>query len=411
MFREEDFDPNSERARFLAKLVRFRDERPALRRGRCRIEASCAQCGVLAYSMTKGRESYLVVFNTAPDRMAFRLDRRRRRFTTQLASDSSLESLSDVLVMPPDSFLVLKRDRAATPSRAGKPAVTLKPPVSRRGRIALRYALDSAAAIDQLHVICDASFDRMIRIEEPSAGTFEFDSARLDNGRHRIGLLAKTKAGDLALSADWPLTVENPYRRLAKAAGVKSSNLKPPAEPSYDGQISVKGIEILTSGRDLRLVLRMARVSSDWNPPNGYDHVYFNAFFELPGRPARSALPRLDCARGDFKYSLGFQLHGWGARSFSAEDSTADAYGAPIIGDIAQSADGKAKTVTFTFSSRFFDSVGDWRGVKVFVSTWDGYLGEPRGISNVKEDWKFYTVDGSPPDGLPKIFDHVMVTL
>lgn len=260
-------------------------------------------------------------------------------------------------------------------------------------------------------MICDANYDRMIKVEDPSAGTFAFESALLDNGKHRVALLGKTASGDLTLSQDWPVTVNNPYRLLARADATPCAKLRPPAEPSYNGQTSIKSAEVFSSGRDIRLKLRMASVTSDWNPPNGYDHVYFNVFFELPGRPGASALPRLDYSSEGFKFCLGFQLYGWGARSFSAEDSTESSYGSPVIGDVQQAADGKARTVTFTFSSRFFDAVKEWAGVKIFVSTWDGYLGEPRGISGAKEDWNFYTVDGSPPQGLPKIFDTVMVTL
>jgi glycosidase len=418
MFRAEYFDSHTERARFLSQLVRFRKERPALRRGRCRVETSSSECGVLAYSVTQGKESYLMVFNTAPDRRAFRLDRRRRRFSAQWASESALAALHDVLVLPPDSFLVLKRDRAALPARTERPLVSLAPlkVAAPKGRAELRFRLSRPEEVESLHVICDGNYDRMIPVDDRASGCFSLDTARLDNGRHRLGLLAKTKAGDLALSSELKIVVDNPYRRIAHAvvrdedkAGF-AVKLRHPAEPSYDGQLSVESLEVSTSGRDLRLELKMARVTSDWNPPNGYDHVYFNVFFDFPDKPGRSYLPRLGYSREGFEFNLGFQLHGWGVRSFSADDSAEEAYGAPVIGDVRQSADPAKGTVRLLFSSRFFDSIKDWAGVKIFVSTWDGYLGEFRSIAGAREDWNFYTVNG-PAEGLPKVFDHVMVTL
>jgi hypothetical protein len=405
LFDDALLDDNSERARFLAKLARFRAERPALRRGRCRFESGSARCGVLAYSMTLGKESYLAVFNTAPDRMAFQLDRRRRRFSTQLASDASLENLADVLILPPDSFIVLKRDPKATAARAETPVVALSGPKKSAGAIGLRWSARGGVEISELFVICDGDFDRMIKIDDPGKGLLNLASARLDNGPHSLALLAKTAGGELALSKSWPVVVDNPYKRLAAAAAIQSADLLPPAEPSYRGQTRIKSAEIQSAGRDLRIRLAMGSVTSEWNPPNGYDHVYFNVFFALPGRPGKSVLPRLGSAPGDFRYSIGFQLHGWGARSFSAEDSSDDAYGAPLIGDIEQRADAKSGTVTFTFSSRFFDGLENLSRIKILVGTWDGYLGEPRGIASAKEDWKFYTVDGSPPAGHAMIFD------
>lgn len=420
MFREEYFDEHLERAAFLKRLVRFRKAHPALSRGRCKVEQTSPECGLLSYSVTRGKESYLAVFNTSPDRMVYRLDVRRRRFTALLGSEPALPPLSEIMVLAPDSFLILRRDRAAVPARGGRhdPVVMrpLKPGVY-RGLIPIGFRVWEPGELESLQLVSNGNLDRAITVPDPASGRFEVDAAELGNGEHRLALLARSRSGELALSFESPITVRNPYRLIARAAlapenkaglGVK---LRPPAEPSYDGQTSIEEAEVYSSGRDLRLKLRMKSVTSDWNPPNGFDHVYFHVFFELPGRPGKKFFPKLDYGRDDFSFCLGFQLHGWGTRSFAAADSTPESFGAPLIGEIQQSVDPKAGTIAFTFSRRFFDGLRSFEGVRIYVATWDGYLGEPRGIAEAKEDWNFYTVGATSSKGLPKIFDHVLVRL
>jgi len=229
-------------------------------------------------------------------------------------------------------------------------------------------------------------------------------------------LLARAKGGGLELCGESDIVVRNPYA-LITAAAVPEENkggpggvILPPAESSYAGQLSMRRVKALTSGRDLRLELTMANVTSDWNPPHGYDHVYFHVFFDFPGQRGKRFLPKLNHARADFDFNAGFLLYGWGSRSFAAKDSTPDAYGSPLIGETAQSADVKRKTITFTFSDRLFDSLRTLAGTKVLISTWDGYLGDLRELGEKKEDWSF-SAPGAKAAELPKMYDWSLLTL
>jgi hypothetical protein len=174
--------------------------------------------------------------------------------------------------------------------------------------------------------------------------------------------------------------------------------------------MSMRRARAFTSGRDLRLELQMANVTSEWNPPHGYDHAYFHVFFDFPGQKGRPFLPKLNHSRPGFDFNAGFLLYGWGARSFGAKDSAPDAYGAPLIGEVEQAADVRRKTVTFTFSDRLFDGLRTLAGTKVLITTWDGYLGDLRDLIAEKADWSFFA-PGARPSELPKIYDHALITL
>jgi hypothetical protein len=290
------------------------------------------------------------------------------------------------------------------------------PTGSAHGALSLGLRLDKPSEVSELCLLADDNYTRRIRLTA-GAGAFALDTSALDNGDHTVALLATTRAGDHILSPSVPLRVRNPYEILAKAMvpleqkGGLARKVHAPADPSYGGQLSLESVGAYTSGRDLQLRLRMEQVTNDWNPPHGYDHVYFSVFLDFPGQPGRKFLPKLGYARDDFEFNAGFLLYGWGIRSFGAEDSTPESYGAPLLGDVTDKAETAKNLITFTFSNRFFESLETFSGVKVFISTWDGYLGEPRLVADTKEDWNFFALDGQPASGLPKIFDHVLFEL
>ena len=78
-------------------------------------------------------------------------------------------------------------------------------------------------------------------------------------------------------------------------------------------------------------------------------------------------------------------------------------------GDVAYAVDRRRATIRVTLSREFFERVPRFEGTRIFISTWDGYLGELRTLATKKEDWNFYVDDGSA--GLPKVYDHAMISL
>lgn len=225
------------------------------------------------------------------------------------------------------------------------------------------------------------------------------------------------RMGGWLSSGESILNVRNPYRLLRcvlvprRNKGGPGGKIHPPADPSYGRQLDMEETAVYTSGKDLRLKIRMSELTTDWNPPLGFDHVYFSVFFDFPGQRGKKFLPKLGYARKDFEFNAGFLIHGWGTRSFGARDSAKDAYGLPLIGETTVRADPKTRTVALTFSEDFFETLKSFSGTKIFISTWDGYLGELRAVSNLREDWNFHVLNGSSVRKTPKIFDHILIPL
>ena len=418
MFDEKHFDEGSRASKLLRKLIKFRKKHPALATGRTTVHRASRAAGVLSYVVADGADAYGVVFNTSSDRMVFGLAPDQARWKAILQT-APLDHRGGAVVLPPESAYVFKANGPAEgKTRSGHCGAELQPLAAgpHRDEIPLRWTPPAKGAAVELYLLCDGDYDRKIRIPDPRSGEFRLSAREFGNGPHRLALIARAKGGALELCGESDIVVRNPYT-LITAAAVPEENkggpggvILPPAESSYAGQLSMRKARALTSGRDLRLELTMANVTSDWNPPHGYDHVYFHVFFDFPGQRGKKFLPKLNQMRADFDFNAGFLLYGWGSRSFAAKDSAPDAYGSPLIGEVVQSADVKRKTITFTFSDRLFDSLRTLAGTKVLISTWDGYLGDLRELGQKREDWAF-SAPGAKAADLPKMYDWALLTL
>jgi len=414
MFGDENFDEESRAARLLKQLIKFRKKHVGLALGRAEAETTSHSAGILSYLVTHGEDRYRVVLNTATTRMAYDLGSDTDGLETLLSS-SKPDRRGSALILPPESYFVF---RAPAPSAARARAARLKafPAGVIKESIPVRFAPSHGDENEELYVVCDGDYDGKIRVPDPASGEFRLGARELGNGAHRLALLSRSKAGALAFAGEQSILVRNPYQLLVEASvpeenkGGPGGAIRPPAEASYAGQMSMRRVRALTSGRDLRLELSMANVTNEWNAPHGYDHVYFHVFFDFPGQRGVRFLPKLNSTRPDFDFDAGFLLYGWGSRSFAAKDSKPDAYGSPLVGEVEQAANLKRKTVTFTFSHRLFEDVRTLAGTKVLITTWDGYLGDLRSLETEKADWSFWA-PGANPAELPRIYDHALITL
>lgn len=416
MFEDEHCSTDSRAAKLLKELVAFRKSDPVFSRGEAKLERSSPSCGLLAYSVQWKDERRLVVFNTAPNSVFCELP--GAGYDVLLSSEGRT-SVGGSCVLSPEAYLVLKEAPApAKAKRPKRPSVCIRAggrkPV--KGTVKLSLTARGLPQIENVWLLPDDNHDARTPVN-PRQRAITVDTTALGNGRHELRTIAELKTGEVSACRSVPLVVKNPYRLLAEVAvpesdkGGLGAQIYPPGDPSYAGQLSMESAAAYTSGRDLRVVARMASVTSEWNPPNGFDHVYFSVFFAFPGRPGRKFFPKLDYARDDFEFNAGFLLYGWDTRSFGALDSTPTAYGAPLVGDVVYDVDLRRRQVGFTFSSRFFDGLKSFEGVKIFISTWDGYLGELRAIAPKREDWNFYILNAPSTQALPKVFDHAVIRL
>jgi len=159
-------------------------------------------------------------------------------------------------------------------------------------------------------------------------------------------------------------------------------------------QGDLRRVTLLGSGQVLKLALQTNRITTGWNPQNGFDHVAFTVFIDVPDRSGSTVMPQQNAsvpAGMDWDYRARF--HGWSNTLFGANGASATAEGSPLPPGSIE-VDGAASTVSLTLPEDLFGSLGSLSGIKVYVTTWD-YDGGYRPLVTAAEQWKFWGGDGT----------------
>lgn len=177
-----------------------------------------------------------------------------------------------------------------------------------------------------------------------------------------------------------------------------------PLDSTFNHQMDVTRVTAYVGATTLQLDLTMANVTTSWGPDQGFDHVVFNIYFQLPGGGGVTAMPNLFATTpAGFSWSYGQRTGGWkaDAKMFNAVGATATSFGQTVTGPRVKVA---GKTISFEYDRNVL-GLGTWNGVKVYVSTWDydGLSGAFRGLSQAGGNYEFG--HGNPTD--PHIMDEV----
>ena len=172
------------------------------------------------------------------------------------------------------------------------------------------------------------------------------------------------------------------------------------------GTMDIVSLTIEAAATELRLKFEMNGWSTVWNPSNGFDHVSFNIYFDIPDENGLTLLPRIGgTAPADFAWDRMSFIYGWSNSLHTTEDATADAWGAPSPGRPTITTDPANKTLTLTYTNLSALGVTTFEGMKVYATIWDfdGIDSIYRPLSVAGTQWGFG--GGEPTD--PKILDDV----
>ena len=307
------FDVDAPLYRYLADVIALRRAHPLFSRGLPTVlRDSGAGPGVLAWRTDHGDEAALVVFNTADH-------------PVQLDGLESGAAAGSVL-----------RGAYAIDGRAGDLVV------DEGGRVALALP--------------------------PRSGQVWM----LPPGSARV-------AGDA--SEGRPLQVEHAWPLLAEVADPAGDDHGPEGRylyPEQGGwrehrQADIRNVRVYASGGSLRVELRMAEVTTPWNPPNGFDHVAFSLFLELPGRDGGARVMPLQNARlpGDMRWPYRLRAHGWSNALFAHEGASATHEGRAVVPAAGIEVDAEADTVSFILPASALGDPRTLSGARLYVATWD----------------------------------------
>ena len=443
------FDTGAPLYRYLATLAQLRREHRLFSRGvPAVLKADGAGPGALAWRTAHEGQAALVVLNTADrDTLLDDLD-------TGLPAGTVLQPLFSLDGGPGESLVVgaggrvtralaarggwvwrVSDERRASPGAGltvrldplpqGLPGSlsTVAGDFSLSGLIATAPGAQGAAAdIDsspaqRLKLVVDGDLSNARDIAPGPDGRWQ---AQVDTStmvdptvRHRAVVWAPGVPAvgvDFRVERAWTLRVdqEDPPGD-DRGPGGGPGTYRYPADPSFGPhrQMDLRRVRVSTAGGALRLELTMHDITTVWNPQNGFDHVAFTVFIELPGQAGGSELMPLQKGRlpEGMRWHRRLRVHGWTNALFSPEGASAAVEGTPVGPAASIAVDRTARTVSLTLPAASLGRLSALDGARIYVTTWD-YDGGYRALAREPAP---FVMGGGDPERDPLVMDDTPV--
>jgi glycosidase len=406
--------------RFIARASALRHGQAALRRGLPRIvHADGAGPGVIAWRTEYAGQALVVAFNSADgERLLDNLDIGAGARLVPLfdiddsggepvAADASGQAHG---ILPPRAGRVWRVQATAAASSTSRAAIALDalPESPARGD----FEVHGLAAPGQaLRIVVDGDLARAQTVRAGPEGRFtaHIDTRRMSDAARPHRVVAFDAAGGQASPAR-TFRVDLPWQLLADVEDPAGDDHGPdgryryPTHESYaPRQMDLRRVRVSAADATLRIELEMGGLTTVWAPANGFDHVAFSIFVELPGRSdGATVMPELNATLPDgMRWHLRLRAHGWSNALFGPQGASATAVGAPVTPAASIATDSARRTVTFTIPAAALGDPASLSGARVFVTTWD-YDGGYRALAREAAP---YTFGGGDPARDPKVID------
>ncbi len=413
------FDTAAPLFRFLQQAIALRRSDVLFSRGRPTVlDAAANGPGTIAWRIDHGADAALVLFNTAEAAMLVdALDLGRRAplrlepafATAQPCAPTRSDADGRVsLTLAPRSACVFRiRDVAEAPPPNAPPAIDALAEGPWRDAVPVSGTAPPGAA---LRLVVDGDIDHALRVVADAEGRWQ---ARIDTDTmidaaqiHRVVAWSPERGASspqtFRAARDWVLRAD--VRDPAGDDRGPEGRYRYPTDPDFARlhPQDLRRVRVYTAGRALRIELDVAAISRAWAPANGFDHVAFTLFFALPGRSdGVAAMPQQFANLPDgLRWHYRLRAHGWSNAWFRSDGADANQEGrqhqpSPTVTVLPNST-----TVRFDWPAAAFDAVNDWRGLRLYATTWD-YDGGYRAIAT---DAGPMTYGGGSPTS-PRIMD------
>ena len=414
------FDTQAPLYRDIAAMAALRKGHKVFSRGTPQVLWSqAAQAGGLAWAMRHGKDLALVAFNTAEHTALL------PSLATGLPAGTVLKGLYG-LAGTPGRLVVGPGGRVTLPLPARAGAVWLatleRQPVVRTPAVTLE-ALPAAPAQGDftasgraqpgqaVQLVMDGNLARAARATADSQGRWQarVDTAELVDADARHTLTAWVDGGGTSDTAQFQ--VSRAWQLLAEVSDPAGDDTGPEGRYTYptdaswgpNRQMDLRGIRVWGAGGALRVDVQTAKLTTFWNPPNGFDHVNFTVFIQLPGREGgATVMPLQDGSLpAGLRWHLRLRAGGWSNALYADEGASATSEGRPLTPGAALRVDPATQTVSFTLpASAFGAGAAGLSGARVLVTTWD-YDGGYRALEPVAQPYAM----GGGGIGQPKVMD------
>jgi len=430
---QDKFDQQSELFLFVKRIAKVRKTNKALSRGNIKILAdNKSGAGVFAYKreLAEGRnkQSVVIIFNTAEERILL------SNLNLELSDNESLE-------------LIFSENFANPPKQFNQQKLTLELPERAIAifRIARGNNKNSISITKHKHTIDDQYNNKTIDSDITLTGTTsmpDYPLLLVNNGELNSAMVIRSDE-----NSNWSLLLKNEnygsfehsfviYDPITKTTSNKisfksqnnkadiqfsvddplgddigfSGDYKKPTDQSYRQQMDIEKVSIQAGGRTLEVNIRMAELKSDWIAANGFDHVAFTVFFDLPLIHGLTELPLINSKTPlNFNWDFGHQLFGWGNRLFKPSNSSNNYFTGSSGKSPKISMNNRSREIKILYDAKQF-GIANWNNTKVYITTWDvSGEGEYRPLNQKASRWAFSSKTADRTGAL--ILDDIMPIL
>jgi glycosidase len=300
------------------------------------------------------------------------------------------------LVLPPRAGWVWQLDPPVDPNSILvipiHPALHIDPPAAESHKQSgitvfdIPDDLDLSGYVDpslgSVQLVLDGALDQAIPVQPGADGrwTVTVPTASLIDPTvtHRLVLWAPepgiaSDAVEFRVQRQWTelLSVDDPVGDDLGPNG----RYQYPEDPGwgYAHQPDLTGARVEVSGGALRLTVGLRKLTTTWNPANGFDHVALTVFLDLPQIEGGSTIAPLQNTPmpAGLAWDRRLRVHGWSNALFSAEGADARREGKPVSPGATLSVDAAAQTVTLTLPAAALGHPATLSGTRIWINSWD----------------------------------------
>ena len=385
------------------------------------LKDNAAGAGVLAYQMHTDKDNAFIIFNSAEhEALLDNLD-------TELPEGTQLSPLYSIKPWAKDIIVGNKgRLSMALPARTGlvlramgaaaAPEVHNAPTIdANKNRVFSNNFIVKGTAAQPFLLVLDGDLSTAIVIQPAANGRWQYTintQSMMDATiAHR---LVAWQANQQITSASFDFHVEKKWRELLTIDDPKNDDHGPRGTYQYPDdagwqdyrQQDIERVTVSSAGNNLKITLKMRAITQLWNPANGFDHVAFSGFIEIPGKSMGSNIMPLQNSTlpADMRWHYRWRSHGWSNAFFSAENASANTEGSIRSPGVHISVDKDRHSIEFIVPGKAIGNPASLSGIKLYLSTWD-YDSNYRELK-LKSDQQSF---GGGKSTDPKIMDDTIV--
>ncbi|WP_281517173.1 glucodextranase DOMON-like domain-containing protein, partial [Vibrio parahaemolyticus] len=417
----DSFDQNSEMYLFIQELAKLRTENKVMTRGEMKVIGSDkAGAGVFAFTRTLDNDEVLVVMNTSNSPMLMnQLDVEQVGGTVfkqqiisnwaeapeQLVAD---ENGNVTLELPAKSAVIYSK--TSNNQSVETPDLHIQLAQDWEGQTITGDIViaGSANANEKLNLVVDGNLETAQTITVGADGQFSVTlSTRhfaIGEQQHRFAIYStEKKAGiedvNFVSNLNWSNTPDDTIDDAGDAQdgmGGPNGNYSLPTDPTFDkdsSQLAINKAEVFTVGSNVRLTFTMDKITDTWLPPNGFDHVGFTIFIDLPEEAATnlSELPKINASMPSGTWSRNAVIFGWQSSIYNTKGANATTWGEAVTPAPMVTVDKANNTISMDFASDALGRPESLDGIRFYVTTWDldGLSATYRPLEQDKGPWNF----------------------